>query len=423
MTAAILVTDPLAGTLALLALMWIAAKVGGEIAVRLRMPAVAGELLAGLAWAAAAKGWPTLVPDIAANPSMDLLGNLGVIVLMFAVGLESTVPQMLKVGLASLRVAIIGVVLPMGLGLLGAALFLPSGTPVAVDLFIGACLCATSIGISSQVLKESHQLDSPEGRVIVGAAVMDDVLGLLVLVAVSGIAAAATTGGGLPLGPLMKTLALALAFLILALTLGRFATPHLFKLADRFRSEQLLLPLALGFAFLLAWLGNRAGLAAIVGAYAAGLILEPAHIENLEKRERHSLEELVHPLVMVLAPLFFVLVGARVDPGALLKPSTLLFGLVLAALGVLGKWIAGLASGKGYRWTTVGWGMVPRGEVGFIFVGVGDALVIHGRPLLNPEVSAAIVTALLLTTLIGPVGLGWDLRRKSKGTVMNADER
>ena len=408
----LLIADPLAGTLALLALMWLAAKVGGEIAVRLRMPAVVGELLAGLAWAAALRARPGIVPDIVGDPAMDLLGDLGVIVLMFAVGLESTVPQMLRVGLASLRVALIGVVLPMGLGLLGAALFLPKGTPLAVDLFIGACLCATSIGISSQVLKEAGALDSQEGRVIVGAAVMDDVLGLLVLVAVSGIAAAATSGGAMPWGPLSKTLALALLFLGLALTLGRFTTPHLFRLADRFRSEQLLLPLGLGFAFLLAWLGNRAGLATIVGAYAAGLILEPAHIENLEKRERHSLDELVHPLVMVLAPLFFVLVGAKVDPAALLKPSTLLFSAVLALLGTLGKWAAGLGAGRGTRWTAVGWGMVPRGEVGFIFVGVGDTLTLHGQPLLSPEVSAAIVAALLLTTLIGPVGLGWDLRRR-----------
>ncbi len=411
MIPALLVADPLAGTLALLAIMWIAAKVGGEIAVRVRMPAVAGELLAGLAWAASVKAWPSFVPNIGANSSMDLLGNLGVIVLMFAVGLESTVPQMMKVGLASLRVALIGVILPMGLGLLGSALFLPDGTPLAVDLFIGACLCATSIGISSQVLKELNHLDSAEGRVIVGAAVMDDVLGLLVLVAVSAIAAAASTGGGLPLSLLTKMLAIALLFLGLALTLGRFTTPHLFKFAGRLRSEQVLLPLALGFAFLLAYLGNRAGLATLVGAYAAGLILEPAHIESLEKRERHSLDELLHPLVMVLAPLFFVLVGAKVDPSALLKPSTLLFGVALAGLGVLGKWIAGLGAGKGYRWTTVGWGMVPRGEVGFIFVGVGDTLHIHGQPLLSPDASAAIVAALLLTTLIGPIGLGWDLRR------------
>ena len=413
MIQAFLVTDPLAGTLAILALMWLAAKVGGELAVRLKMPAVAGELLAGLAWAMAVKAWPQAVPDIAADPAMDLLGNLGVIVLMFAVGLESTVPQMMRVGLASLRVAILGVLLPMGLGLLGAALFLPKGTPLAVDLFIGACLCATSIGISSQVLKEAGRLDSAEGRVIVGAAVIDDVLGLLVLVAVSGIAAAASSGGGLPFLPLAKTLALALLFLGLALTLGRFATPHLFRLADRFRSEQLLLPLGLGFAFLLAWLGNRAGLAAIVGAYAAGLILEPAHIENLEKKERHGLEELVHPLVMALAPLFFVLVGAKVDPFALLRPSTLLFGAALALLGTAGKWAAGLGAGRAYRWTAVGWGMVPRGEVGFIFVGVGDALRIHGEPLLSPETSAAVIAALLLTTLIGPVGLSWDLRRKA----------
>ena len=408
----LLVADPLAGTLALLALMWLAAKVGGELAVRLRMPAVAGELLAGLAWAVAAKAWPALVPDIAANAVMGLLGNLGVIVLMFAVGLESTVPQMLKVGFASLRVALLGVLLPMGLGLLGAALFLPEGTPLAVDLFIGACLCATSIGISSQVLKEASQLDSVEGRVIVGAAVMDDVLGLLVLVAVSGLAAA-SGGAGLPLGPLVRTLGFALLFLGLALTAGRALAPRIFRLADRFRSEQLLLPLALGFAFLLAWLGNRAGLAAIVGAYAAGLVLEPAHIENLERKERHSLEELVHPLVMALAPLFFVLVGAKVDPAALLKPSTLAFGLVLALLGTFGKWIAGLGAGRRLRWTAVGWGMVPRGEVGFIFVGVGDALTVNGQPLLAPATSAAIVAALLLTTLIGPVGLGWDLRRRA----------
>ncbi|MBS1766673.1 MAG: cation:proton antiporter [Acidobacteria bacterium] len=412
MTPFLLVADPIAGTLALLAFMWLAAKAGGELALRLKMPAVAGELLAGLAWAACVKAWPGAVPDIARNAGMDLLGNLGVIVLMFAVGLESTVPQMLRVGLASLRVATLGVILPMGLGLLGAALFLPHGTPLAVDLFIGACLCATSIGISSQVLKEAGALDSTEGRVIVGAAVMDDVLGLLVLVAVSGIAAAAA-GGGLPVAGLMRTLALALLFLGLALTLGRFATPHLFRLAGRLRGEQLLLPAALAFAFLLAWLGNRAGLAAIVGAYAAGLILEPAHLEDLENRERHRLEELVHPLVTVLAPLFFVLVGAKVDPSALMKPSTLLFGLVLALLGTVGKWVAGLGAGRGSRWTAVGWGMVPRGEVGFIFVGVGDALTLHGQPLLSPEVSAAIVAALLLTTLIGPIGLGWDLRRKA----------
>lgn len=403
--------DPIARTLALLALLWLAAKLGGELALRLRMPAVAGELGAGLLLTVLARRFPGLIPDITADPAADLLGKLGIVVLMFAVGLESTVPQMLKVGVAALRVALLGVAGPMILGLLGAALVLPKGTPFAVDLFIGACLCATSIGISAQVLRERGASESMEGRVIVGAAVIDDVLGLLMLVAVSGVALAAGSGASLPWAALLKTLGLALGFLALALSLGRFATPHLFRLANRMRGEQLLLPFGLGFAFLLAWAGNAAGLAPIVGAYAAGLILEPAHIEALEQREKHSLEELVHPLVVSLSPLFFVLMGAGVDPGALLKPSTLLLAFVLAALGVAGKWVAGLGGGKALRASVIGWGMVPRGEVGLIFVAAGDRLMIGHEPLLSPAISAGIVGALLLTTLAGPIGLDWALKR------------
>lgn len=410
MTLALLVSDPFAGTLLLLALVWLAAKVGGEVALRLKLPTVAGELCAGLALAALHRlhgGFP----DVAVSEPVGVLANLGVLVLMFAVGLEATVPQMLRVGLPSLRVAVVGVVVPMLAGLLGAWWLLPAGVPWVVDLFIGACLCATSIGISAQVLREKRASASPEGRVIVGAAVIDDVLGLLVLVAVSGLAAAASQGGGVPWGGLARTLGLALAFLALALTLGRRTTPYLFHLASRFRSEQLLLPLGLAFAFLLAWLGNLAGLAPIVGAYAAGLILEPTHVQVLEARESHTLEALVHPLVTTLAPVFFVVMGARVDPAALFAPRTLLFAAVLAGLGVLGKWAAGYGAGRGYRAAVVGWGMVPRGEVGFVFVATGAAMTFAGAPLLSAEIQAGIVGALLLTTLAGPVGLSWVLRR------------
>ena len=407
-----LMHDPLAGTLMLLALLWLSAKVGGELAVRLKLPSVTGELAVGLALTTLHRSW-MVFPDVSASPATELLGGLGVVVLMFAVGLESTVPQMLKVGIASLRVAIIGVVLPMAAGLAGAWLLLPKGSPFVLDLFIGACLCATSIGISAQVLREKGASDSMEGRIIVGAAVVDDVLGLLVLVAVSGMVSAASGGA---LGPeLMKTLGLALGFLALALTLGRLATPRLFQLASRFRGEQVLLPLGLGFAFLLAWLGNLAGLASIVGAYAAGLILEPAHIEDLEHRERHTLEELVHPLVTVLSPLFFVLMGAKVDPAALFKPATLGFAAVLATLGVVGKYVAGYGGGKGIRAAVVGWGMVPRGEVGLIFVAAGAQLHLNGTALLSPDIQAGIIGALLLTTVAGPVGLGWVLRNRSTG--------
>ncbi|HEX9082141.1 MAG TPA: cation:proton antiporter [Holophagaceae bacterium] len=409
MTLALLTADPFAATLLLLAGVWLAAKLGGEVALRLRLPAVAGELSAGLVLAALHHGVPGL-PDVAASEPASVLANLGVLVLMFAVGLESTVPQMMRVGLPSLRVATVGVFAPMVAGLLGAHVLLPDRVPWAVDLFIGACLCATSIGISAQVLRERRAADSPEGRVIVGAAVIDDVLGLLVLVAVSGLAEA--SGAGLPWSGLVRTLGLALAFLALALTVGRRTTPILFHLASRFRSEQLLLPLGLAFAFLLAWLGSRAGLAPIVGAYAAGLILEPTHIQVLEVRESHTLEALVHPLVTTLAPIFFVVMGARVDPAALLAPRTLFFAGVLAVLGVLGKWVAGFAAGRGFRASVVGWGMVPRGEVGFVFVATGAQLTLNGQPLLGPDLQAGIVGALLLTTLAGPLGLSWVLARK-----------
>lgn len=409
---ALLVADPFAGTLALMALVWLVAKLGGEIALRLRLPAVAGELCAGLLLAVCARMIPGF-PDLAKSGAAETLANLGVIVLMFAVGLESTVPQMMSVGLPSLRVAVIGVVVPMIAGFGGAWLLLPAGTPIVVDLFIGACLCATSIGISAQVLREQGAASSFEGRVIVGAAVIDDVLGLLVLVGVSGAVTALGSATGLPWGSMGRTLGMAFLFLGSALTLGRWAIPHLFHLANRFRSEQLLLPLGLAFAFLLAWLGSLAGLATIVGAYAAGLILEPAHVHLLEQREAQRLEDLVHPLVTTFAPVFFVLMGAKVDPASLVAPDTLLFAALLALLGVLGKYVSGLGAGRGFRTSVVGWGMVPRGEVGLIFVAAGSTLMVDGRALLSLEVQAGVVGALLLTTVAGPMGLGWVLRRSA----------
>ena len=403
---ALLTADPAAGTLLLLALIWLAAKLGGELASRLKLPGVVGELGMGMALAALHRFWPSL-PNAANDPAADLFASVGVVVLMFAVGLESTVPQMMKVGFAAFRVAVVGVVLPMAAGLLAAKWLLPVGTPFVVDLFIGACLCATSIGISARVLKECGASETGEGRVILGAAVIDDVLGLLVLVFVTGLVKA-SGGGAIPWGDVSQTLALAIGFLALALTVGRWLTPHLFGMASRFRVEELLLPLALAFGFLLAWAGGMAGLAPIVGAYAAGLILEPANVHILEEREEKDLESLIHPLVTVLAPVFFVVMGAKVDPRALMDPSALSLALVLTALGAVSKYLAGFAAGKGFDPHVVGWGMLPRGEVGLIFVATGAQLGI-----LTGAVQTAVVMAMLLTTVMGPVGLGWVLRRKT----------
>ena len=398
--------DPIAESLLLLAVIWSAAKIGGALAQAFKLPAVVGELAMGVTLGALNKFFPT-IPDVANHPHADFLASLGVVVLMFSVGLESSVPQMIKVGFASLRVAVVGVLAPMALGLFGARLFLPSGTPFALELFIGACLCATSIGISAQVLREKRAMASQEGRIIVGAAVLDDVLGLLVLVLVSGLAAASTSGGSVPWIQVGLTLALAAGFLTVALTLGRWLTPHFFRFASRLRGEQLLLPAAMGYAFFMAWIGNLAGLAPIVGAYAAGLILEPVHLEFLEAREHHSLETLVHPLVTVLAPVFFVVMGARVELGALGEGRILGLALVLTILAIAGKYVAGFVAGKGLRASWVGWGMVPRGEVGLIFVATGAGLSHGGAPLLPSNIQAAIVAAIMLTTVAGPIGLGW----------------
>jgi len=411
MSVGLLTTDAFAPTLLLLAMVWMAAKLGGEIALRLRLPAVAGELGVGLALAASRSFLPGL-PDVASSPEASVLANLGVVVLMFAVGLESTVPQMMKVGWASLRVAVIGVVVPTGLCLLGTWALLPKRASFAQDLFIAACLCATSIGISVQVLRERGADQSTEGRVIVGAAVLDDVLGLLVLVGVSGFAAATFQGESIAWGAITLKLLIALGFLALALSLGRSLTPLLFRMANRLRVEQLLLPLGLAFAFFLAYLGSRAGLAPIVGAYAAGLILEPASIRLLQEREQKTLEHVLHPLVVVLAPLFFVQMGAKVDPVALFSPFALRLALVLASLGILGKYLAGYGAGRSLRASVVGWGMVPRGEVGLIFVAVGSTLGVGGTSILAPAVKAGVVGALLLTTMAGPIGLSWSLKRK-----------
>lgn len=398
--------DPSTEMLILLAMLWLGAKLGGEAATRLKLPTVVGELLAGMALMALHRAFSP-VPDPARHPAADMLASIGVIVLMFSVGLESTVAQMMKVGLPALRVAVVGVLVPVGLGLMASKFILGSAVTLVAALFIGACLCATSVGISARVLQGTGQGGSPEGRVILGAAVIDDVLGLLVLVLVSGLAAAAS-GGPIPWGEVGLTLTWALLFLGAALTLGRWVTPHIFRAANRFRVEQVLLPISLAFAFFLAWGGAHAGLAPIVGAYAAGLIMEPAHIELLEEREERSLEALVHPLVTALAPLFFVVMGARIDPRSLLQLDILGLTLALTLLGAAGKYVAGFVAGKGLDPHVIGWGMMPRGEVGLIFVAVGAQLNI-----LQPGHQASVVMAMLLTTILGPIGLDRILRRRA----------
>jgi Kef-type K+ transport system membrane component KefB len=417
---ALLIADPLASTLAIIALLWVAAKIGGEVAVRFKLPAVAGQLSIGVVLAALHEhlSW---FPNIGESKEANVLAYIGVVVLMFVVGLESSISQMLKVGLASLRVAVMGVAAPMLLGFLGSHFLLPDAS-FAIHLFIGGCLGVTSLSISAQVLREKNVSKSQSGRVIIGAAILDDILGLLVLAAVSGIAVATAVDSAASVaevslwGQLGKALGMTALFILFALVVGRWVSPRLFNIASRFRSEELLLPLALAFAFALAYLGNLVGLATIVGACAAGLILEPSHVRFMQERETHTLEEMLHPLVMTFAPLFFVLTGAMVKISALMQTKTLFLMTVLTLVGILGKYACGWVAGGGLSAPVIGWGMVPRGEVGIIFVAVGRDIQINGKPFLNHEVQAGMLGAILLTTILGPIGLAWVVNR-AKGEV------
>jgi len=417
----VLVSDPLDSMLALLAMLWVAAKIGGELAVRLKIPTVAGQLIMGVILAALSEFFPNF-PNVIESHEANVLAYIGVVVLMFVVGLESSVSQVLSVGWASFRVALMGVLAPTLFGIAGSYLLLPDA-PFAVHLFVGACLSVTSTSITMQVMREKGVSKSKVGRIIVGAAIIDDILGLLLLAAVSGIAVAsavdvtaATVIGESLWWELGKVLGLTTLFIVFALMVGHWVSPRIFKLASRFRSEELLLPLALAFAFFLAYIGSLVGLAAIVGACAAGLVLEHSHVVLLQERETHTLDEMLHPLVMTFAPIFFVLTGARVDIAALLLPSTLLLIVILTIAGIVGKYLCSYVVGRGLNSPIIGWGMVPRGEVGLIFVAVGSDIKIHGVPFLGPEIQAGVLGAILLATIVGPIGLGLAMD-KAKGQI------
>ena len=268
--------DTLAPVVLALAVILAAAKLGGDAAERIGQPVVLGELVVGVLVGnlpLLGIGW---FQFITTNATIGVLAQLGAVILLFEVGLESTVRDMMQVGLRSLVVAVLGVATPWALGWWLGALLLPEHS-VYVHAFLGAALTATSVGITARVLKDLGHAQSPEARIILGAAVIDDVLGLVVLAAVAAVIAAADSGASLSYGALALVLAKALVFLFGALSLGVVFSPRLFSFASRLRGSGVLVATALVFCFTLAWLASVIGLAPIVGAYAAGLILEETH--------------------------------------------------------------------------------------------------------------------------------------------------
>src|SRR4051812_5361482 len=350
-----------------LAAMLIAAKLLGELAERIGQPAVLGELVAGVLLGSSALG---VVPAAGSEAEViHLLAELGVLLLLFEIGLETDLREMFRVGAASLAVATVGVVLPFLLGYLYWR-YVPhamSGGDVGTAaVFLGATLTATSVGITARVLADLGRMSTPAARIIIGAAVIDDVLGLVILSVVGGVASGKAVS---PLG-VVWTLTVAAGFLIVAVLVGRFAVPRLFDVVVRMRVRFVLLVFAVAFALGLAALADLAGSALIIGSFAAGLILSGTN-------QFDTIEHEVRPVAAIFAPIFFVSVGASVnlrllDPTLPSSRGTLLVAGALILIAVVGKIAAGWAAPwLPIRRLVVGVGMVPRGEVGLIFADIG----------------------------------------------------
>ena len=364
-----------------LVLVWLAAKALGEGMERIGQTAVLGELLAGVVIG------PGVLGLLHESPPLHALAELGVLFLLFEVGLESDLGDLLRAGAQAALVAVVGVVLPFAAGF---ALMHGLGHPVLVSVFVGATLTATSVGITARVLADLDRLRDGAAKVVLGAAVVDDVLGLIILAVVAGIAHT----GRVSVGSVALLSAKVVAFLLIAVVLGIRLAPLLMRWAGRMQARGTLIVYSVTFAVGLAALADAIGLATIVGAFAAGLVLA-----TTERREH--VEARIKPVADLLVPIFFVSVGMKVQP-AMLNPFAehAQFGtaVVLTMIAVLAKLATGLVVYRPEvrRWP-VGVGMVPRGEVGLIFAGAGLA-----AGVITDDLYAALVTVVMLTTFAAP---------------------
>jgi Kef-type K+ transport system membrane component KefB len=409
----------LAGVLLSLVVIYFASKLGGEICARINLPPVLGELVGGVVVGVSALHllvFPEGGADItssaivkflqvtaglspeaalsvfqAQSEVISVLAELGVVILLFEIGLESDLQELIRVGPQAAVVAVVGVVAPFTAGTIGVMYLFD--VPAVPAIFAGAALTATSIGITARVLAEIGQLSSREGQIIVGAAVLDDVLGIIVLAVVASLAKT----GEIAIANVIYLIISAGVFLVGAIILGRFLGPYFVALVNEMKTRGQLLLTALIFAFILSYIGAVIQLEAILGAFAAGLVLA-------ETDKRRELEEQVIPIADMLVPIFFVTVGAKTDLGVLnpAVPSNregLVLALFLITVAIIGKVVTGLFvfGQPGINRLAIGVGMIPRGEVGLVFLGVGSA-----SGVLSPAMEAAIIMMVILTTFLAP---------------------
>ena len=375
--------DPVTALLVALVAIFVATKILGAVAQRLGQPAVLGELLAGVLLGGSVLG----VVD-ANDPILRAMAEIGVMILLFETGLHTELRSLLSVGSSAATVGMAGVVFPFALGYGTALSFGIAHIPALV---CGAALCATSVGISARVLSDLGRLETPEGRVVLGAAVLDDVVGLVIL----SVVAALVSGATLTALGITRVAAVAVGFVVAAVVIGMRIAPPAFSLFERIKSAGALGLFGLAFAFALALLAQVVGSALIVGAFAAGLVL-------FGIPQRQEIEKATTTIGHFFVPIFFANVGAAVDLGALGNARSLGIGAALIICGIAGKVVAGFIPYwfRG-RKLLVGVAMIPRGEVGLIFAQMGLS-----TGAIDNGLFGALMLMVLATTLITPPLLG-----------------
>jgi Kef-type K+ transport system membrane component KefB len=415
-----------------IAIILVAAKLS-SLVEKIGQPSVLGELVIGVILGNLVLVGLHIFEPIKTDPIIAFLAELGVVILLFQIGLESNIQKMKQVGLRAFLVACVGVIVPFVLGTYVVGPLLLPGLSFNAYLFLGATLTATSVGITARVFRDLNKLQTSEAQIVLGAAVIDDVLGLIILAVVSAI----VTLGAVSFGMIAWITAKAILFLVGAIVLGQLLAPLLGKIFAKIHTGVgMKITLAISFGLIVAYLAQKIGLAPIVGAFAAGLVLDPVHFryfkdpkvvsdvkesvkdapqeiqkkiyEVIEPHAHRHIEDLIEPIGFFLVPIFFVVTGINVKLETLFNLPILLVALGVTLAAFIGKIVSGLVAGKVNK-SIVGFGMIPRGEVGLIFAMIGKTLGV-----VSDEIFSAIVIMVILTTLLTPPILTLLLKRQGR---------
>jgi Kef-type K+ transport system membrane component KefB len=383
------------GFLIALASIFFFAKIFGEIALKLGQSAIIGELLAGVLIG------PSILGFVHETPVLTSISELGAIILLFEVGLSTDIKEFLKAGGWATAVAFIGVVVPY---FLGYFVFLHFGLSSTQAIFAGAVLTATSVGITARVFMDLKKLETKEAKIVLGAAVIDDVIGLAILAVVLKL----VQGGAVTFGTVASISGTAVLFLVLSVGAGILIAPTIFKFVSKMKQEHIIFVMGIAFCFVVSAFATKVGLASIVGSFVAGLVLSTTNQSEEIRRD-------IKPIYAFFVPVFFVLMGTNVDisafnPFVAANREILILVAVLFAVAFIGKAVAGfVVLKKGINKFLIGVSMVPRGEVGLIFAGIGFKNNVFG----SNEYSA-LVAVIMLTTFITPIILKYLLSKQNE---------